>query len=202
MNNIISGYGLTIFDIDDTIFKTDNKVYIVKNQKIKKKISSAEYAVYKLKEGESFDYSEFRDSRLFFQQARPIKEVLIKIKATTKRIKKIKYSQIIFVTARKNMNNKNLFLKTFREFGIDIDSIYIERAGNLNLPAHEAKKKIIKKYLTKKIFIRVRLYDDQIKNLYSFLELKDIFPKINFAAYLISNNHIKRITKPTIISTK
>ena len=90
MNNIISGYGLTIFDIDDTIFKTDNKVYIVKNQKIKKKISSAEYAIYKLKEGESFDYSEFRDSRLFFQQARPIKEVLIKIKATTKRIKKKK----------------------------------------------------------------------------------------------------------------
>ena len=48
------------------------------------------------------------------------------------------------------MNNKKLFLETFREFGIDIDSIYIERAGNLNLPVHEAKKKIITQYLKKK----------------------------------------------------
>ena len=140
LDNKVS-YGLTIFDIDDTLFKTDNKVYIIKNKRIRKKISSAEYAAYKLKEGETFDFREFRDSKLFFEQARPIKVVLKKLKATAKRIKKRKYSEIIFVTARKNMNNKKLFLETFREFGIDIDSIYIERAGNLNLPVHEAKKK-------------------------------------------------------------
>ena len=28
-------YGLTIFDIDDTLFKTDNKVYIIKNKRIR-----------------------------------------------------------------------------------------------------------------------------------------------------------------------
>ena len=195
-------YGLTIFDIDDTLFKTDNKVYIIKNKRIRKKISSAEYAAYKLKEGETFDFREFRDSKLFFEQARPIKVVLKKLKATAKRIKKRKYSEIIFVTARKNMNNKKLFLETFREFGIDIDSIYIERAGNLNLPVHEAKKKIITQYLKKKIFERVRLYDDQIKNLQSFFELKEKFPKIFFAAYLIKNKLIKRVSKSSILTMK
>ena len=196
MKNIKVSYGLTIFDIDDTIFKTNNKVYIIKNKIIKQKISSAEFAAYKLKKGETYDFSEFRDSRLFYEQAKPIREILKKIKIITKRIKRKKYSQIILLTARKNMNNKSLFLKTFRNFGIDIDNIYIERAGNLNLEVHEAKKKIISKYLKKNIFSKVRLYDDQIKNLYSFLELKSSFREIKFMAYLVKNNEIKKV-KPS-----
>ena len=196
MKNIKASYGLTVFDIDDTIFKTNNKVYIIKNKIIKQKISSAEFAAYKLKKGETYDFSEFRDSRLFYEQAKPIREILKKIKTITKRIKRKKYSQIILLTARKNMNNKSLFLKTFRNFGIDIDNIYIERAGNLNLEVHEAKKKIISKYLKKNIFSKVRLYDDQIKNLYSFLELKSSFKEIKFMAYLVKNNEIKKV-KPS-----
>ena len=64
------------------------------------------------------------------------------------------------------------------------------------------KKKIITQYLKKKIFERVRLYDDQIKNLQSFFELKEKFPKIFFAAYLIKNKLIKRVSKSSILNMK
>ena len=60
-------YGLTIFDIDDTL-KTDNKVYIIKNKRIRKKISSAEYAAYKLKEGETFDLESLETQNYFLSK--------------------------------------------------------------------------------------------------------------------------------------
>ena len=183
-------YGLTVFDIDDTIFKTANKVYVIKNNKIIKALSSVEYAVYKLDPGEKFNFIEFRDASLFNQQAKPILVVLKKIKTITQRIKKKKYSKIILLTARKNMDNKKLFLNTFKNFGIDIDNIYIERAGNIDLPTHRAKKLIVSKYLNRGLFNIVRLFDDQSKNLDAFLELKEIYPKIGFEAYLVLNNNI------------
>ena len=94
-------------------------------------------------------------------------------------------SRVIIVTARPNFDNRDLFLKTFREQGIDIDKIYIERAGNLGSgPAADNKKVIFKKYLDQNIYARMRLFDDDMKNLKMFLGLKKEYPDVNFEAFL------------------
>jgi len=47
-----SGKGLTIFDIDETMFITKAKVKVVKNGKVIKKLDNQEFNTYKKKPGE------------------------------------------------------------------------------------------------------------------------------------------------------
>ena len=44
-----------------------------------------------------------------------------------------KGSKVILVTARADMDDRDLFLKTFEANGYPLDNVYIERAGNLGL---------------------------------------------------------------------
>ena len=84
---------------------------------------------------------------------------------------------------------KDLFLDTFRNQGIDIDKIYVERAGNLGTgPAAENKKVIFRKYLDQKIFKRIRLFDDAKSNLKAFLSLQNNYPGVSFEAFLAKPN--------------
>jgi hydroxymethylpyrimidine pyrophosphatase-like HAD family hydrolase len=104
-------------------------------------------------------------------------------------------SKVIIVTARPNFDNKKLFLDTFRQQGIDIDKIYVERAGNLGGgPAADNKKVIFRKYLDKKIYKRIRLFDDAKSNLKAFLSLQKDYPEVSFEAYHAkSNGSVNRV---------
>jgi len=187
------GSGLTIFDIDDTLFKTNNRVHVVKDGKVIRKLNAAEFNMYTKKPGEQFDYKEFRDAKLFQQQAKPIRPVLAKLKAISKNVKNKPGSKVIFLTARTNFDDKKTFLDTFRKFGINIDDIYVERAGQINKKSNVAKKIIVNNYLKKGKFSRVRLYDDHKSNLTSFLELKEKYPDIQFEAFLVKNGNIRKL---------
>lgn len=48
-----------IFDVDDTLIKSNTKVFVIKDGKIVKKLTTQEYSNYKLGEGEYFSYDEF-----------------------------------------------------------------------------------------------------------------------------------------------
>ena len=176
--------GLTIFDIDETMFKTKAKVKVVKNGETIKSLTNLEFNKYKLKSGEKFDFGEFRSAEVFYKTSTPIGKMIGKVKAILRNATK-RGSRVIIVTARPNFDNRDLFLKTFREQGIDIDKIYIERAGNLGSgPAADNKKVIFKKYLDQNIYARMRLFDDDMKNLKMFLGLKKEYPDVNFEAFL------------------
>ena len=108
-----------------------------------------------------------------------------------KNIKQKAGSQIIMLTARRNFDDKNIFLNTFRKFGIPIDDIRVERAGNINARSDVAKKMIVNDYLSKGIFNRVRLYDDHKQNLVSFLKLRDDYPNVDFEAYLVDKGKVR-----------
>ena len=100
-----------------------------------------------------------------------------------------KGSKVIIVTARPNFDDKELFLDTFRNQGIDIDKIYVERAGNLGGgPAADNKKVIFRKYLDQKIYKRIRLFDDAKSNLKAFLSLQKDYPDVSFEAFLAKPN--------------
>lgn len=176
MRNEDYGYGITFIDIDETLFHTTAKVLVLKNHKVIKKLTNKEFNIYVLNDGETFDFSEFTDSKLFYETSKPITSIINQLKDIIEGIKKDESeSKIILLTARRDLENKDLFLQTFRDQGIDIDNkkiIYIERAGNIvGMSIAQKKKMIITKYLEQGIFRRCRLIDDSKENLREFLKL-------------------------------
>lgn len=183
-----SGKGLTIFDIDETMFITKAKVKVVKDGKVIKKLDNQQFNTYKKKAGEEYDFGEFKNAEVFNRTSTPIARMINKVKVILKNATR-KGSKVIIVTARPNFDNKKLFLDTFRKQGIDIDKIYVERAGNLGSgPAAENKKIIFKKYLNQNIYKRIRLFDDAMSNLKIFLSLQKDYPDVSFEAFLAKEN--------------
>ena len=188
------GKGLTIFDIDETMFITKAKVKVVKNGKVVKKLDNQEFNTYKKKAGEEYDFGEFKNAEVFKRTSTPIARMINKVKVILKNATKAG-SKVIIVTARPNFDNKKTFLDTFRKQGIDIDKIYVERAGNLGGgPAADNKRVIFKKYLDQKIYKRIRLFDDAKSNLKAFLSLQKDYPDVTFEAFLAkSNGSVSRV---------
>ena len=146
-----TGKGLTMFDVDETMFKTKAKVKVVnKNGKVVKKLDNQQFNLYKKKAGEEYDFGEFKNAKVFNRTSTPIARMINKVKVILRNAVR-KGSKVIIVTARPNFDDKELFLDTFRNQGIDIDKIYVERAGNLGAgPAADNKKVIFRKYLDQK----------------------------------------------------
>tara|TARA_A100001035_G_C27726408_1_gene474582 strand:- start:67 stop:675 length:609 start_codon:yes stop_codon:yes gene_type:complete len=184
-----TGKGLTMFDVDETMFKTKAKVKVVnKNGKVVKKLDNQQFNLYKKKAGEEYDFGEFKNAEVFNRTSTPIARMINKVKVILRNAVR-KGSRVIIVTARPNFDDKELFLDTFRNQGIDIDKIYVERAGNLGGgPAADNKKVIFRKYLDQKIYKRIRLFDDAKSNLKAFLSLQKDYPDVSFEAFLAKPN--------------
>lgn len=176
---------LTVFDMDETLFHTKAKIGVVRDGKVVRRLSNQEYNTYQLQPGEQYDYSEFRDARLFHDTSVPIERMWRKAQNLLSNIGKRPNSRVIIVTARSDLDDRETFLSTFRKHGLDIDKVHVHRAGNLPVPAAAAKKAIIATYLNTGRFDSARLIDDAESNLRSFLELRDDYPDIRFSAYLV-----------------
>lgn len=176
---------LVIFDIDDTLVNTDTRVNVVKDGRVIKQLNSHDFTHYKLQPGEEFDFGAFRDAREFFTQARPIPGMIRQLKhdiATG--------NKVIMLTARSDFNDRDIFLDTFRRFGIDMDRVHVYRAGNLAIKAAtEEKKKIMLRHLLGKAhYDKVIMYDDSVPNLNAFLTLKQEYPWSKFYAWHVDPN--------------
>lgn len=183
------GAGLTIFDIDETLFRTTAKIQVVKNGKVVRELDNTEYNRYKLKPGEDYDFGQFRNAQKFHDESVPIERMFNKAKAILRNATRTG-SKVIIITARGDLDDRETFLKTFRNHGFDIDKVRVERAGNIEgdfVPAYK-KAIIIRNELNTGQYKRVRLFDDSMKNLTVFLELQDEFPHIKFEAYLAKHD--------------
>ena len=178
------GQGLTIFDIDKTLFHSDTKINVKKDGEIVKRCVSS---LYKLKRGEKFDYGEFKDAKRFAKTATPVGRMLGKAKAIIKNATKAG-SKVIFVTARADLDDKKVFINTFKAHGLDMSKVYVERAGNLGvIDAAKNKKTVLRKYLDSGKYARVRMFDDALPNLKALLSLKDDYPEISFEAWRVGS---------------
>lgn len=175
-------------DIDETLFQTFAKVKVVKNGEVVHILDTDQYNKYELDIDEEFDYHEFKDGDLFKRTSKPIHNVIQKINQIHEKVKKENGSEIILLTARQDFYDKENFLQTFRDHGMDIDNMYIERAGNNPGRSHTLKKSIIRAYLTETNYMHVKMVDDYDKNLDAFLELKDEFPNVKFSAWKVTYN--------------
>ena len=197
LNEEFKDGGLTIFDIDDTLFHTTAKIAVIKDGKKVKDLTNQEFNTYKLGSGESFDFSQFRDAVKFNIESKPIGRMLEKAKAIAANAANTKFSKVIIVTARANFDNKEVFLDTFRKHGFDMNKIRVERAGNIKDIEDVAFKKvvIIRNYLLTKQFSRVRLFDDSMANLKAFLKLKAEFPNVKFEAFFAKEDGSIKVVK-------
>ena len=192
--NSKSKIGLSIFDIDETLFHSKAKVLVFKDEKVIKTLDNKQYNSYRLKKGESFNYGQFKSAKIFKETSTPIAKVI-------KRAKRIihfatrKGSKVIIVTARQDMDDKKLFKETFLAQGIDIGRVYVERAGNIGKKtASENKVVIFKRYLDTGRYARIRLFDDDKNNLKAFLSLQEEYPKVDFTGYQVfKSGNIKKL---------
>jgi FMN phosphatase YigB (HAD superfamily) len=173
---------LVVFDIDDTLVHTQTRVHVVKDGEIVNSLNSHDFTHYKLQPGESFDFEDFRNAREFFEKSRPIIPMMNQLKRDI-----ATGNKVVMVTARADFDDRELFLDTFRKFGVDIDKVHVYRAGNSKQGTTEERKKaIIKGLLDQDNYTKAIMYDDAKPNLHTFMELKKDHPDTKFYAWHVS----------------
>ena len=161
---------ISFIDIDETTFHTYAKVGVYnRDGNLVRKLDNQQFNTYDLQDGEYFNFDEFQDSKVFNKTSEPIEPIVNKIQNMVDSIKRNGLNdKIIFLTARSDFNDKELFLKTFRANGIDVDdaSVYIERSGNLTgiKSVADRKRFVMLKYLKTGEYTRIRMIDDDINN--------------------------------------
>jgi len=186
---------LNVFDIDDTLFKSDARVGVVSNGKRIKDLEPGQFNTYQLKKGEKFDFDQFRSGKHFKKTAKPIINVLEKAKRIVNA--QNNNSKSIIVTARSDMKDKKDFLDTFRRYGFPIDNVYVERAGNLEkykpgIKPHITKAAILRRYIKTGNYDKIVMWDDSKSNLDILFKLAKLHPEIKPEAYLVDDGKISR----------
>ena len=174
---------LVIFDIDDTLVHTATRVKVIKDSKVVHSLNSHEFTHYKLKPGEEFDFGAFRDAREFFEKSKPIIPMINQLKNDINTGNKV-----VMVTARADFNDKELFLDTFRKYGVNMNKVHVYRAGNMpgKIQTEEKKKIIIRKLLDDGNYNKAIMYDDAVPNLEAFLSLGEDYSDTTFYAWQVS----------------
>jgi hypothetical protein len=119
---------LRVLDFDDTIVKTTSYIYITHANGKKSKLTPGEYAVYKPREGDDFDYSDFQSVN---------EPVEIKQMTTILRrmVKKVTSGGIFILTARAAYKPIKQYLK---DIGIDTKKVYVVALASAD-PKHKAE---------------------------------------------------------------
>ena len=174
---------LVIFDIDDTLVHTQTKVHVVKDSRVVKSLNSHDFTHYKLQPDEQFDFENFRNAHDFFHNSKPIIPMMNQLKSDI-----ATGNKVVMVTARADFDDRELFLDTFRKYGVDMSNVHVYRAGNMSnkIQTEEKKKIIIRELLNNGHYTKAIMYDDAEPNLESFVELKKEYPKTKFYAWHVS----------------
>lgn len=156
---------IILFDVDDTLIHTTAQIHIVKNGKLVKKVSNAEYNEYKLGPGEEFDYTEFDDPNILDN------EVFTNYWKTLKREYR-KGTHIGILTAR---GDCDMIYNFFKKKGIEIKRELVFAIGDpkMGLTGTIAEKKAI--IISKLAWLGYRtfiFFDDNEANLKSAKQLE------------------------------
>jgi 8-oxo-dGTP pyrophosphatase MutT (NUDIX family)/GNAT superfamily N-acetyltransferase len=94
------------------------------------------------------------------------------------------------VTARADFDDRDVFLNTFKKYGVDMDRVHVYRAGNIGLkvPTEEKKKMIIRRVMGQDHYDKVIMYDDAEPNLQAFMSLASEYPWSRFYAWHVDRS--------------
>lgn len=156
------------YDMDETLFGHDHsKVKVHVNDDKGKRVQSLtnqEFNTHKLPKGHSYDFSEFRSSKVFTKSAKPNKGIIKKLKKQVKQGKNVH-----IITARGDMDDQKTFSKHLKKHGINIEKggknyVHVHRAGNVEGGDIGEKKKTILHGLMQKAGTKKgHMYDDAAK---------------------------------------
>ena len=165
---IKEGKTVSIFDFDDTLAKTDSWVYVKTKDGMEKQLDPAEFAVYKAKRGEEFDFRDFdrklRNPRLIKKNVDLLKKQLNK-----------GGRKVTILTARRLGAPINHFFKTI---GIQP---YVVPLGDAN----PQKKADYIEGEIKKGYTTVYFMDDSPKNIRAVDALKKKYPGVRIVTKLV-----------------
>jgi len=173
---------LSVFDFDDTIAKSDAWIYVTRQGRTIKKLDPAQFAVYKQRPGEDFDFKDFdrkiRNPRLIKKNAELLIKQLDKARKAAKGSRKV-----TILTARRLGAPVTSFLKTM---GIDA---YVVPLGSADpkLKANWIEDQIKKGYDT------VYFMDDSNKNIQAVNNMLNRYPAVQSITKLIKENKMNSI---------
>lgn len=173
---------LTFFDIDGTLFHTTACIRVINQAGDSRALTNQEFNHHTLQPGEVFDFTEFRSAEKFRKESIPVAHIIDRLKDALNR-----HEDVRLLTAREDLDNKDTFLDTFRDVGIDIDRTHIHRSGNLKLDLSVADKKMIwvRRYIENNNYTCIKLYDDSIYNIHALKALEKDYPHIKFVGIYV-----------------
>ena len=160
---------LRVFDFDDTLVKSNSKVYVINKGK-RKTLTPGEFAVYKQKSGDEFDFSDF-DKVIEPKQIKTMFNVFKNIyNASGSR-------RLTILTARAAYKPVRKFLKD-----VGFNDVYVIALGDAN---PQKKADWIESQI-KKGYNNILFLDDSPKNVRVVKKLKQKYPNIKMDARVVN----------------
>jgi len=174
MQMLNEGKTLRVFDWDDTLGKSTSYIYVNHKDGKQTKLDPAEYAVYKEKSGDEYDFKDF--NRMMNNPS-----VIKKNFALLQRMLKNPQKKVTILTARKLAFPVRKYLKD--TFGMDV---YVVALGSNN---PKDKADWIEKHI-KTGYTDIAFMDDSSKNIAAVDRLKSKYPNVRIKTHLV-REHIE-----------
>jgi len=168
LQNLILEKKLRVFDFDDTLVKSNSKIYVTNKGK-KKTLSTGEYAVYKKKPGDEFDFSDF--SKIIEP-----KQIKAMFKVFQNIYKASGNRRLTILTARGAYKPVRKF---FKDIGYDV---YVVALASSN---PKDKSDWVETQI-KKGYDNILFFDDSKKNIIAVKRLEKKYPDIKMITRLVN----------------
>lgn len=171
---------LFVSDFDDTLAKTDARVFVTNNGE-QRTLTPGEFATYQARPGDQFDFSEFEQ----LKNPQPIKRFVNLLKKAIGRADKV-----AILTARGHTRPVAQFLKMQ---GIT-SGVAIAALGD-NDP--EKKAQYIEKHIADG-FDKIAFIDDSPKNIEAATRVKERHPKVKLLVHQVKEEPVKKQGLPEV----
>jgi len=168
------GKVLRVFDLDDTLVKTSSNIKVTHKDGKETVLTPGEYAVYKPKVGDKFDYSDF--TRMLKNPKIIKKNVDLLIRMLSNPNKKV-----TILTARQLAFPIRYYFK--KEFGLDVYPVALGDADP------QKKADWIEKHIERG-YTDIAFMDDSPANVRAIDALKVKYPHINLRTKLVVDNFV------------
>ena len=160
---------LRVFDFDDTLVKSNSKVYVINKGK-KKTLTPGQFAIYKKKSGDEFAFSDF-DKVIEPKQIKAMFKVFKNIyKASGSRRLTVLTARAAYRPVRKFLND------------VGFSDVFVVALGDAN----PQKKADWIKGQIEKGYDDILFLDDSSKNVTAVKKLKQKYPKIKMDARVVN----------------
>ena len=173
------GKVLRVFDWDDTLAKSTSFIYVNHKDGKQTKLDPAEYAVYKEKSGDEFDFKDFN-------RKLDNPKVIKKNFKLLQRMLDNPNKKVTILTARKLAFPVRKFLKD--EYGMDV---YVVALGSNN---PKDKADWIEKHI-KKGYTSIAFMDDSKKNIDAVDRLKSKYPNVQIKTKWVTEGIDEEVQK-------